>query len=272
MPEAPRDLAAVEARMASITAVQQVMSAVWALARAQQPRVEAAAAEATAYLDVAEQIVERLAGSPKIDLTDDDDVLWVLVGPERAFCGPLARMLLQQLPATGALGLVGHRLREVAAQEPDLLERVVFTVDAASTPDELGLRADALATAILNAGRTTVMLLHPDQGGPELHRSVLLAAARATAAEPPETFLPPHEVLEAAVLEAVAGRLAVALVEALRAEVRARLVAAEAARSSCDRRLGDLTQTWRALRQGAITQELIELTSGRPARNGPPVT
>ncbi|MCB9676104.1 MAG: F0F1 ATP synthase subunit gamma [Alphaproteobacteria bacterium] len=263
MPEAPHDLARVEQKIAAVGAVHQVMRAVWALARAQQPQVEAAAAEATAYLDVAEQIVERLAGRPATADVPSDHVLWVLVGPERPFCGPLARMLIEQLPETGPVGLVGHRLHEVAAQDAALDARVAFRVPAASTPDELGHRAEQLATAILAAEQRTVVVLHPERGGPELHRTVLLAGSREPAEDPPETFLPPAEVLAAAVLEAVAGRLAVALVEALRAEVRARLVAAEAARTSCDRRIADLSQHWRALRQGQITEELIELTAGR---------
>lgn len=263
MTDALNDLGSVERRMGSISAVQKVVSAVWALARAQQPRVEAAAAEATAYLDVAESIVSRMAGPASTEPEDEHDVLWVVVGPERAFCGPLGRMIIDQLPPTGVIGLVGHRLLEVAEQDPELQARVVFRLSAASTPDELGQRAEALATAVLSAQRSTVFLLHPNQGGPELHRSVLLSSARRAVEEPPETFLPAIEVLEAAVLEAVSGRLAVALAEALRAEVRARLVSAEAARTSCDRRLTELNRAWRTLRQGAITEELIELTAGR---------
>lgn len=263
MAEVPHDLTRVEQKLGSVSAVQQVMRAVWALARAQQPQVEAAAAEASAYLDVAEQIIERLAGKPTEDEAEAGEMLTVIVGPERPFCGPLARMIVDQLPTDGQIGLAGHRLHEAVAQDPELDARVVFRVPAASTPDEIGARADQLAAAILEAAPSTVVVLHPDRGGPELHRSILLAGSREPVEEPPETFLPAKHVLEAAILEAVAGRLAVALVEALRAEVRARLVASEAARSACDRNIAELTQHWRALRQSAITEELIELTSGR---------
>jgi F-type H+-transporting ATPase subunit gamma len=265
MAEEIYDQARLEQRVAAVEAVQQVMRAVWALARAQQPLAEAAAAEASAYLDTAESIVARLAGEPQLDEAAPD-VLWVLVGPERAFCGPLARMLLDQLPETGALGLAGSRLVEVAGQVPHLERRVAFTVPAASTASELGECADRLAERILAAPQPMVVLLHPDGGLPALRRSVLLTKSRSVVEEPPETFLPVEEVLEAAVVEFVAGRLAVALAEALRAEVRARLTAAEAARRACDRQLDDLRYQGRALRQGTITQELLELTSGRHRR------
>ena len=59
-----KDLVALERELGSVRAVEQVMRAVWALARAQQPLVEAAAAEADAWLRVAESIVSRLAGEP----------------------------------------------------------------------------------------------------------------------------------------------------------------------------------------------------------------
>lgn len=265
MAEELHELPRVEQRLGATEAVQQVMRAVWALARAQQPQVEAAAGDATAYLDAAEAVVVRLAGDPMIEQAPEH-VLWVLVGPERPFCGPLARMLLEQLPPRGPIGLVGQRLAEACSQLPALQERVVFQLHAATTPQELGHRAELLAAELLAAERPSAVLLHPVDGLPRLHRSVVLAGARGPIEAPPETLLPVGEVLEAAVLEVVAGRLAVALAEALRAEVRARLTAAEAAYRATERQLEALRHRWRVLRQDAITQELLELTAGRRSR------
>ena len=259
------DLARVEHRMAAVRAVETVTRAMWALARAQQPQVEAAAGQASAYLDVAESIVTRLAGAPRTD-TDDAHTLWVLLGPERPFCGPLSRMLLDQLPDRGQVGLVGHRLADVARHIPELSSRVRFRVAGASTPDELGARADRVASEILATGAPTVMLLYPTDGTPTLRRTALLSDAREPESDPPESFLPVGEVLEAAVVEAVGGRLAVALAEALRAEVVARLVATEAARRACERQLETLRHAWRVLRQDTITQELLELSASLSAR------
>ncbi len=252
----------MEHRIRSVESAEKVMRAVWALARAQQPQVEAAAAHSTAYLDAAEAMVAQLAGAPA-PIKPHEDVLWVLFGPERAFCGPLARVLLEQVPAVGAVGLVGQRLVTMAEQLPSLEARAVFRVRGAATPEDLGPRADAVATAVLEAPHRTVVVLTPEPEGTQLHHTTLLAGARQPVSEPPETFLPAAAVLEAAMLEAVAGRLAVALAEALRVEVRARLIASEAARKACETQIGDLRHEWRMLRQGAITQELVALTSGR---------
>ncbi len=265
MVEGIQDLAHLERSIDAIASVGKVMKAVWALARAQQPMVDAAAAEATAYLDAVDALVDRLAGAPA-PVEAREDVLWVLVGPERAFCGPLARLLLEQVPSTGTVGLVGARLIEVAEQDPELEGRLAFQLPGATTPEDLGARSEELATAILDAQPGTVVVLAPEDGTTRLHQTVLLSGRREPAGEPPETFSPVREVLEAAVVEAVAGRLAVALAEALRAEVRARLEAAEAARLACDRQTDELRHRWRSLRQSAITQELVELTSGRSRR------
>jgi F-type H+-transporting ATPase subunit gamma len=263
----PADLLAAERRMAAVGAVAQVTRAVWALARAQLPAAEAAAAQAAVYLDWVDEVVARLAGAPRLDA--EDAVLWVLVGPERAFCGPLARVLLAQLPAEGAVGLVGARLAERAAADPALMARVRFTLPAAATPDEVGPRAEALAGAVLDAvGGRAAVLLHPDGGAPRLRQGVLLAGKREPAADPPETLSPAAQVLGAAVIEAVEGRLAVGLAEALHAEVRARLVAAEAARRQSERSLEALRQHWQVLRQESITRELLELAAAARAGAG----
>jgi F0F1-type ATP synthase gamma subunit len=249
-----------------VSAVQQVMRAVWALARAQQPRAEAAASEASVYLEWAESIVERLAG-PHAPV-ERPDTLWVLVGPERAFCGPLARVLLQQLPAEGAIGLVGSRLVDVARHDTDLGERILFELPAASTVDEMPRLAERIAQAVLDAqdDARAVVVLHPVDGTSSVQGAVLLSGERATAPEVPESWLPVDEVLEATVLEAVEGRLVVALAEAMRSEVRARLAASDAARRACERQLDELTQHGRTLRQSTITQELLELTAARTSR------
>lgn len=270
MAEPPRDVAAAEHRLAAVGAVEQVMRAVWALARAQLPLAEAAAADASAHLDWVHAVIDRLAGPPAP--VEHAHTLWVVIGPERALCGPLARMHLDAIPRAGDVGLVGTRLWEVAEQDLDLAPRVGFRLPAATTPDEIPQRAEALAREILaRSHERAVVLLHAGAGAAVV-TSRLLTGPRALADDPPETFLPPEEVLAAAVTEVVSGRLAVALADALRAEVRARLTAADAARRAAERDLDALRHQWRVLRQESITQELVELTTGRrrPAKALPP--
>ncbi len=268
MPADARTQVEAERRIGAVRAVEQVMRAVWALARAQLPLAEAAAAEAATYVAWAEALVDRLAGAP--GPATDGDPLVVLVGPERAFCGPLARVLLGALPPSGRVGLVGARLAQAGTEDDSVASRIAFTLPACSTPDELGPAADRVAHAILQAGLAHgVVMLHPIDGTSAVTRSVLIAGAREPVDEPLESFGAPRAVLEAAVLEAVGGRLAAALAEALRSEVRARLAAADAARRACERQLDELNHQWRTLRQATITQELLEIVAARSAIDQP---
>lgn len=255
------DLGAIERRMSSVRAVQQVVHAIWALARAQLPLVERAAAQATTYLDWVDDVVERIAGAPLP--SPPLETLHVVLGPERAYCGSLPRLVLQRVPADGDLGLVGNRLIETAARIDALWSRVTFTLPGASAHDEHEEVGRRVAHAVLKHGRNRqVELLYPAQNGRSLHRIVLLAGARTPAPNPPETYSSLPAVLDAAVGEATSSRLAVGVAEALRTEVIARIAAADRARGACERKLDDLTLSWRAARQRRITSELMEVVAG----------
>lgn len=267
MAEQDFDLGVVERRIAAVAAVGQVVHAIWALARAQLPLAERASADASAYLDWVDEVVERLAGAP-VPWTAGRR-LHVVLGPERAYAGALPRRVLAQIPDDGLLGLVGSRLIESAMRRPELESRILFTLPGAVSHDEHDEIAHRIAEAVLfHAGHSHVELLYPRGGGSTLHRVVLLAGERAPVGRAPETWSPLPEVLAYAVRESIASRLAVGVAEALRAEVRARIIAAETARGACDRRLDELHQTWRIARQEQITNELLEVVSGRQAALG----
>lgn len=169
--------------MAAVGAVEQVMRAVGALALAQQAAAEEAASEASTWLSWVEELLARLAGEPVLGASTE--TLWVVVGPERPICGALPRTLLAQVPPDGVVGLVGGRLAEAAREVPGMVERTRFVVPAAATADELGHRAEALAGAILAHGQgRALVLMHPDQGGATLVRSVLVAGRRPPSERP----------------------------------------------------------------------------------------
>lgn len=262
MSEAPRDLPAAERALDAVTAIRQVVQAVWTLARAQQPRIEAAAGEASTYLGWVEDLIARFAGDPPEQ--PPLHTLWVVAGPERPFCGGLARRLLEQLPQEGPLLLVGRRLADAVPVVGPLQERIVSSLPAAASPEDIDSCARRVARALLDLDHPgPVSMLHSADGGTELQRAPLLAGRRVQARLGPETYSPAATVLEAAIHELLSGRLVVGLAEGLRTEVRARLLAADAARQGCDHKLEGLHQQWRVLRQEAITGELLELFSGR---------
>lgn len=264
MSEAPRDLHAAERALDAVVAIRQVVQAVWTLARAQQPKVEAAVGEASAYLGWVEELVARFGGDPPEEAPGS--ALWVVVGPERPFCGGLARRLLEQVPQQGSLLLVGRRLADAVPAVGPLRSRIVSLLPAPAGPEDIDPCARRVAATLLELDHAgPVGMLHPSEGGTHLEQAPLLAAGPRNTRLALETYSPPETVLAAAIHEALSGRLVVGLAEGLRTEVRARLLAADAARQGCDRKLEALRQQWRVLRQEAITGELLELFSGRLA-------
>jgi hypothetical protein len=177
--------------------------------------------------------------------------------------------LLEQLPPQGSLLLVGRRLADTVPGVGPLHSRIVSSLPAAAGPEDIDSCARRVAATLLELDHAgPVSMLHPRDSGSDLERAPLLAAGPTHTRLAPETYSTPETVLAAAIHELLSGRLVVGLAEGLRTEVRARLLAADAARQGCDRKLEALRQQWRVLRQESITGELLELYSGRLAELG----
>lgn len=260
--DARADLAVVERRMSAVRAVRQVVNAIWAMAHAQLPLVEEALAAAEAWRVAIEGIVDRLVGATTTSAATAR-VLTVAIGPERPWCGALPRRLLAQLPPDGDLVVVGTRLQDVAMRDAALRARARLALPGATAPEQASEVAVAIATALLDRlDVDRVQLLVPRGPQAELVAVDVIGGARARRHDAPSTLSPWEDVLRAALLQAVTGRLTVAILQALAIEVQARAAAAEQARLACDRRLERLQQGWRVARQEEITNELIELVAG----------
>ncbi|MEZ4390169.1 MAG: F0F1 ATP synthase subunit gamma [Polyangiales bacterium] len=263
------DMIQIERRMTAVHSVKQVVSAIWALARAQQPLVEQAAAGLSAYLDQVDAVVDALAGAPRPPRGHPAATISVVIGPERPWCGAMPRQVLAQVPREGPIGLVGARLAEAAESDASLQARLAFALPGAVTPEDAEPVARRVAEQLLQrAAPPSVRLFYPAEGGALLRPVMLLGGERERRYGAPSTLSPWSDVLRAAVFEAVTGRLAVVVLEALRSEVRARVVAAEQAKRACDARLAELELRWRVERQEQITAEILEVVSGHRAAQG----
>ncbi len=252
------ELAQLESSLRAVDAVGSVVHAVWALAKAQLPRAEEVVQEGAQYLDWIDAVVDRIAGPPReVGLGEP---LTVVIGPERAFCGPLARSTADSIPRAGPIGLVGSRLSEVAMRDPAVRARVVFALASASSVDELAETSAQLAGAVLEHGadaRVDVVHLR----GRGTHRVILLATEREVRALEHELYSPVEVLLRAAVHESVTGRLRLALAETLLVELRARVLATERARRAARERRDALEASWRIGQRDQVTRELMELTT-----------
>jgi hypothetical protein len=257
-----QDLATVERRMAAVTSVHQVVQLIWLIARSQLPDVEAAAADAGTYVDWVDATICRLAGEP--ELAEPGAALHVVFGPERGYCGGLTREVIGGLPPEGHLGIVGrHLLERATADDIDRAARIRFTVPGPASAFEHEAVAYDVARAILeHAGDAPVVVHYPSVDADGLVQRHILSGGRRVVRDPPETFSPVSTTLEIGVRELVMGRLAVAAIETLRAEVRARVAASDRARTGCDRRLEELRGDLAVVRQSQVTSELLEIVAG----------
>jgi F-type H+-transporting ATPase subunit gamma len=79
---------------------------------------------------------------------------------------------------------------------------------------------------------------------------------------PPIVTLPPEQLLDQLAEEYVYADLCAAVILSYAAENEARMQAMIAARSNVERKLDELTASYRNLRQEEITAEIIELSAG----------
>jgi hypothetical protein len=253
------DTRVLERRIDGVRAVRQVLKAVWALARAELARADAAAEEAVFYGEWADDLVDRLLVPAQ---GDAPPTFRVIIGPERPFAGALPRLYIDHLHAPGPLGIVGRRLDEVAREIAEVRSRVRFLLPGATSPGDAEECAARIAAAVLAHGADErVSLVHPFGARGTLVTRALLSGTRSVRSDPPEILSPLPEVVDAALRAMVTGRLAVALLETLRAEVHARIEMADAARRTCDRRLDELTDAWCVARQTQITSEIVEVVA-----------
>lgn len=261
--EAERDFKRLERRLDTVRSVHQIVHALGAVARAQLQPVEAAVAGARAYVEGIETTCARLTGAPLE--RPDRPVLSVLIGPQRALCGTLANDVLAHARRVGPLGLVGRRLIDVA-EEGKLSDRVVFGLDAARGVEDLEPACRILAEAVVAHGEgLQVELVHPGAERPRMVRAWLTAGAHVVGGSEARTYSPVEEVARRVLAETIEARLVLGLAEALRAEVRARLVVTENARRASLERRDAIAGALRRLRQEQVTTELLELVAGRAA-------
>jgi F0F1-type ATP synthase gamma subunit len=259
------DIDRLEHSLRATEAVGSVVRAVWALSRAQLPRMQEAVQDAITYLDWVDAVVDRLAGPPRP--SELERSLTVVLGPERSFSGTLAQTILEHAPPTGPLGLVGARLGEVSRRDPTLRERVVFEIPGPVSVDELAdASADLTAAILASCADAPVDVLHPHLGAGGargLRRTLLLATEREAGRSDYDLYSAADDVLRAAVREALTGRVRILLAQSLEAEIVARVDTADRARRAIEDRLETLARGLRVQMQEQTTRELLEIVSGR---------
>ena len=269
-------LAELEARVASIGELDEVVGAMRALAavrmRQATEALQAARQHAVtirAALDAARSLVpDALVPSPA------GDALVIVFCTEHGFAGAFNERLLDQATeaARDPLVVVGSRGALLAAERG--LD-VAASVPAASHPSgalDVARRTAAAISASLDRrplGRADVIYGHGAATGvPRIDRARLLPVEPANprpAGFPPLHHLEPSLLVEALVAELVVAELARIAIESLAAESSARMQAMSAARDNIERKLADLRRAEHRARQDQVTTELLDLITGAEA-------
>lgn len=277
-------LADLEARIASIHELHDMVTAMRGMAAARREQARAALEGISVYADTIlaafGEALPLLAERPAAEPPPGGRATVVFLA-EQGFVGsfnePLIEAALEPAPPA-ALFLLGTRGGQLAAQRglradwqgalPSHLPQVARTAERVSA---------ALFRRLARGDVSTVEMVYPrsrEGGAAETLRERLFpvdpaVAGPAASALPPLVNLPPARLVERVAEAYVGAELARALVETLSAENAARVAAMQQAARSIDERLDELQRQARSLRQAEITTELLDIVVGSEAARAP---
>ncbi len=256
------DLSSIERRVAATRTIRRIMHAIWVVSRSQYARAEKLSTESVKYYRWVDEALARLAGPAAVD---ESDKLSVVFGPERALCGGLVAAIEREIPTGQDFALVGARL----TQNSELATRALFTLPGVSATADFDQRASELGHLLLEHERgRAVELVYATAPTGGIHRELLLAGRRLNPDPRLETYSPAATLLEAIIEQSLTGRVTHALAQTLQAELGARILIAQRARSHCDDSLAKLEEAWRVVQKDQITNELGEVVAARQQASG----
>ena len=276
-------LGAVQARIASVRQLQEVVAAMRSLAAMRMAQAADTLAGARRYgAIIGAALAQALclaAGPPPFPPPfpppgghDDGPRALLVFAPEHGFVGGYAETLAEAARAAAPqrLLVIGAKGAQALAEGGRTADWAMPMASHAGGLDEVARRAadriveglaggwfvrlDLLFGRILEGGRRGVVrqaLLPPDFSG--------LGGA---AGPHPLHHLPAEELLRRMIEEYMLSELVLAATEAMAAENAARLEAMTAAGDNIERKLGELQGLERILRQEQITEELLDVVNG----------
>jgi len=271
----------LQARIASLRDLRDLMRALRALAAAHVQEAQGAVAGMRRYADVVEDSIADALGL--LTAARDDRVASPAIGPgiviaicsEQGFVGALNELILDRADAeTGdgrQLVVVGRRGAMLAEERKlAVARRFPMPTHAGGVLALTRRTADYLATAT----SADIVYAAYRRGG-----RFRVAVKRVLPLEPalfkgrqgagrPLCQLPPALLLQRLAGEYLFAELTAAVMEALASENGARLAVMEAADRNIGDRLETLTREEHALRQNAITEELLDVVTGAEAVMG----
>ena len=289
MPELLRrdgKLSEIEARIASVHELREVVTAMRGIAAARVGQAQQFLASIEAYADtVGAALSDALArlddggkAAPSSSTTGGSALLLVL--SEHGFVGsfnePLvAAALEERYDALLLLGSRGEMLAREHGLVPDWSAPMPTQAKAVATAARTVTAELYRRVAAGGFGRVAMIHARPLQGGhSEIARETLLPLdyhrfPPRVSLVPPLSHLAPARLVERIAQEYVLAGLSRVVMESFASENGARLAAMQASRRNIDERLDSLAGSARTVRQEEITSELLDIVTGSEAVAAP---
>ena len=275
-------LAEVEARIASMGGLLEVVGAMRSLAGMRLQDAQRALPAARRYaqgISTAIAAALGMAREPPAQPHDrTDGRLVVLYAAEHGFVGAFNERLLAATQASlspqDGLFVLGSRAAVLAAERGvQAAWTSPMAARPANVPETVRRLTDELYRRIAQGELSQVDLVYAphDPAGfaaPQRRKLIpvdLTALASAAPRDSPLSNLAPGVLLEELTAEYVFALLAQAALESLAGENAARFAAMTAARDNVSKRLDGLRGTARQMRQSEITTELLDIVTGAEA-------
>lgn len=261
----------IQSRLSGLEQIGQVTSALNAIASGQSaaargalPAISAHAATVADALAVAAALAGAGPGG------GEGPGLLLIVGAAQGFSGAYPTHLAEAAraaltPGTAVLAVGGRTLAALA----DKGVAVLWSAEQAPLPEAVPDLASRITDAILDLvgthpGPIRALTGAAEPGGaPEIATIFPPEVAPARGALPDLT-LPPAELLQGLLSEALFAAVARTLMQGLAAEAQARMQAMANARNNLRERRAKMQAAWQQARQEQMTTEMIELASARP--------
>jgi F-type H+-transporting ATPase subunit gamma len=293
----------LKSRITGVKNIQQITAAMEMVATQKLKKLQQRAEAARPFADKIQQMVARLAGSVRSDLSpllqprEVKRVANLVMSSDKGLCGGynsnLVRMVLTEVPkgageeqGTRVLGSKGQillRAKGVTLGEayPDHVEQLDFTrvrgiardlvrgfVDG--SVDEVRIFYTAFLSAVSQKPTIVTLLPIRAESLAPAAAGAVQGAEQGAAAGPDADFIiepTPDELLQHLLPKYLEVKLYSAVLESLASEFTARRNAMKQATDAADDMIDALRRQYNRARQESITKELLEVVSGAEALN-----
>lgn len=283
---------ALKSRIRSVKSTKQITKAMQLVAASKMRRAQEATKASSPYTNAARQLLANLSshasvkGHPLFTQRAVKTRLLIVIGSDRGLAGAfnsnLTRLYAQELISDDKQGIknatitIGRKAAQFVSRLKDT-EVLGSYQDLSDRPDSGALHAilDTAKQKFIDGEVDAVDIIYTDFVSSVVQKAIVQRVLPAGANDDIPTthsmdvmYEPStHEVLDGVAYRLVGAQLFQALLDSRASEYSMRMMAMKSATDNASDLIDDLTLEMNKVRQGAITQELAEISGGVEAFN-----